>query len=150
MLGSRGNVGIGVGKCVEMWEGVWVDCEEVYWGVGEGEERHVGGVKKCGGRCGGVGVGGVGVERVGVGEVGVKRVGVGEVGVKRVGVEGWGGEGWSWDRVSYDWGSWGRGVGVLGIGVSRIGIMKVGVGGGIKKVGNSINSPDPNSSDNPS
>ena len=34
-----GSVGIGAGKCIEMWESVWDECGKVCWGVGGGEER---------------------------------------------------------------------------------------------------------------
>ena len=38
-VGEGGSVGIGAGKCIEMWESVWDECGKVCWGVGGGEER---------------------------------------------------------------------------------------------------------------
>ena len=39
VLGCKGSLGIGVGKCVEMWGKMWesfewVECGEICWGVG--------------------------------------------------------------------------------------------------------------------
>ena len=44
MLGCKGSVGIGAGKCVEMWGKMWASVRggygEVCWGVWGGEGRY--------------------------------------------------------------------------------------------------------------